>query len=798
MKRLLFVNSLAILISVILFGPGHAQTVVRKGGEIVGKVCDARTGEPVSFATIRVVGTGKSTLANENGRYRLVLPTGEHGLKFSHIGYFSVEKTIEVVDSVLTVDVCLQPTAIEIRGMTVFERAYDPAQRIIAQAIRRKKDILSEIHDYRFDAYSRLTITDISNKDTSKIFLIAESQTTGYWEQPNKYKEIITARRQTSNIPAAGNLMTVGEILNFNKNRLAIGDYLVVSPTATDAMDYYNYYLMDTVFIDSQQVFVLEVEPKNQVDPLFTGTISIVDSTFDVVLVDVSPNKGIRLPFVDSLRYRQRLAQFNNKYWMPVEIRFSGIVKIKVPGIPPKLAFDNVNSLYDYSFQRNIPKGTFDQYVIEVDKDADDYDSTLWYERQTIPLTSAEQRGYERIDSLERAPKPIGKRLLQGLAIVTGLVLVGNKDIFHYNRVDGPYLGLGVGFNRQIPNTRLWLAGGYAFDRKDWAYRLGISRDLWLPRRVSLGVEYRDQLASRPEIFAGPAYNPTAQALIYGVDPLDYYLEKGYRIFSDVRPIPHTSLRLEFNDYSQSSESVNSDFSIFKTSRGIRANPPIADGDSRSLSATFSYDSRMLIKNKGDEFPTNSAQYTLLDLGVEYSSADLADSDYDFTRYHIRLFRRQRIFGLGASALDIYMGASDGNLPPQDLFVLDHSDPVFTTGIGFKTLVQRNYYGDRALSIYVYHRFRQLLFGKSRLPLIRKIPFDFSIHGGVFWTEFKNGMSFPQNADLPSARKAYSEFGFMLSNLTPFLAPFNFALAFTWQLSDYDTSRFAWQIGLKL
>ncbi|MGD8922736.1 MAG: DUF5686 family protein, partial [Candidatus Zixiibacteriota bacterium] len=791
-------NSLAVLISVIAFGPGKAETVVRKGGEVVGEVCDAKSGEPVSFATVRVVGTGKSTLANENGRYRLVLPIGEYELKFSHIGYFSVEKAIDVGDSVVTADICLQPTAIEIRGMTVFERAYDPAQRIIAAAIRRKKDILSEIHDYQFDAYSRLTITDISKKDTSKIFLIAESQTTGFWEQPNKYKEVITARRQTSNIPAAGNLMTVGEILNFNKNRLEVGDYLVVSPTATDAMDYYNYYLMDTVFIDSQRVFVLEIEPKNQVDPLFTGSISIVDSTFDVVVVDVGPNEGIRLPFVDSLRYRQRLAQFDNRYWMPVEIRFSGIVKIKVPGIPPKLAFDNVNSLYDYRFQRSIPKGTFDQYAIEVDKDADDYDSTLWHQRQTIPLTSAEQRGYERIDSLEKAPKPIGKQLLRGLAVAVGVIIVGDQDIFHYNRVDGPYLGLGLDFRRQIPNTRLWLAGGYPFERKDWAFRVGISRDVLEDRRLALGLEYRNQLVSRPAIIAGPRYNPTAQALIYGIDPLDYYHEKGFSVFVDLKPIAHTGLRLSFDDFNQMSEPVRTEFSIFKTGLGIRPNPPIADGDSRSMEASFSYDSRMLINNKGIEFPIESAQYTRLNAGVRYSSPDFAGSDYDFTRYFVRLYRRQRIFGLGSSAIDIYWGQSSGRLPPQNLFTLDHADPAFATGIGFKTLDANDYYGDRAISIYVNHNFRRLLFGKSRLPLIRKIPFDFSIHGGAFWTEFKNGMSFPQNAGLRSARTAYSELGFMLLNLTPFLAPFNFALAFTWQLSDYDTSRFAWQIGLKL
>ena len=38
--------------------------------------------------------------------------------------------------------------------------------------------------------------------------------------------------------------------------------------------------------------------------------------------------------------------------------------------------------------------------------------------------------------------------------------------------------------------------------------------------------------------------------------------------------------------------------------------------------------------------------------------------------------------------------------------------------------------------------------------------------------------------------KAYRELGFGVGNLTPYLAPFNLALFFTWQLSDYDTNDF--------
>ncbi len=133
---------------------------------------------------------------------------------------------------------------------------------------------------------------------------------------------------------ATDNLVSIGELLNFNKNRIDIGSYSVVSPVAEDALDYYNYYLLDSTFIDSRKVYKLEVEPKNQADALVEGNLLIADSTYDVVDVDFGFNEGVRIPFVKNLRYRQHVAQFENLYWMPVELRFTADIEIKFPGVP--------------------------------------------------------------------------------------------------------------------------------------------------------------------------------------------------------------------------------------------------------------------------------------------------------------------------------------------------------------------------------------------------------------------------------------------------------------------------------
>src|SRR5256885_16480235 len=94
----------------------------------------------------------------------------------------------------------------------------------------------------------------------------------------------------------------------------------------------------------------------------------------------------------------------------------------------------------------------------------------------------------------------------------------------------------------------------------------------------------------------------------------------------------------------------------------------------------------------------------------------------------------------------------------------------------------------------VRHDFDGSLFAKGRLPLIRGLPFTLSVHGGVFWTDFEGHPPNPGDALLFTARRPYTEAGFGLGNLTPFLSPINLAVHFTWQPSSSPTREF--QFGL--
>jgi hypothetical protein len=785
----------SLLFVVLLFSLVYAESpIVSTNAKLVqGVVYDTLTNQSLPYVTVQVPGTGKSALVNQEGHYRLMLSAGRHQLKFSHIGYLSKTIEINVSDSSNTCNAYLYPTVLQVGGITAYEDNYDPAQQIIIEAIRRKKDILERIHDYRFDAYTKLVVREKPKPDSSKIWLITETQLTCFWEQPNKYKQIITARKQSSNLDAEGNLVGVGEILNFNRNRIDFGRYSIVSPTAKDALDHYNYYLKDSVYVDNRRIYRLEIEPRSENDPLFVGNISIADSTYDVVEVDVGFNRAVEIPFLDSLHYRQRFAQLENEYWMPIEIALSAEVSIKFPGVPPKLSFEHRASLYDYSFDNGTPKGTFGEYEMEVAEQADKFDSTAWYARQTIPLTIEEVRGYQIIDSLEKQPKPIRKQLLLVGAAATFLALGGEYNIFHFNRVEGAYLGTGFSFDRLIPRTELTVRGGYGFGLRHGQFLVGAKYRLWQHQKLDVGAQYQQLIANRP-VQPDGWYNPTFGVLTVKYDPFDYYYAKGLRAYLSTKLLDHTMLTMAYSNSRQASVGVNTDFSVFSTDAVHRPNPRIDNGRLRAVSAEFTFDSRSLINQKGKDRISPRMDFTLFKLGAEYSSTKRLRSDFDFQKYYMYLFRQRRTGGLGVTSLTLYGGISEERLPPQRYYqIISGSQTVFGTG-SFYTLSEQGLVGDRAASVFIEHDFGHLLLRGSGLPLIKKIPFTLSAHGGVCWTDFRNSNA-PEGYRVAS--RPYSEIGFGVGNLTPFLSVFNFKLRFSWQLSDHGGNRFVITWGIE-
>ena len=118
-------------------------------------------------------------------------------------------------------DVNLEPA--DILLPEIVSVAEDPAYAIIRKAIAKKHEWEKLLKSYSFKAFTRLIIY----RDTS-LAGITESYTDGYWQEGDSLHEVVTQKRETKNLPEAGLIPSVGEIVNFTDDVIEFVGYKFV------------------------------------------------------------------------------------------------------------------------------------------------------------------------------------------------------------------------------------------------------------------------------------------------------------------------------------------------------------------------------------------------------------------------------------------------------------------------------------------------------------------------------------------------------------------------------------------
>lgn len=98
---------------------------------LTGHVIDARTGQPLAFASIYLNNSTRGTTADENGLYRLAnLPLGTHQLVGSALGYTTAHQTLKLGEArPYQIDLKLEPSGKDLSAITVTARRSGAWQR---------------------------------------------------------------------------------------------------------------------------------------------------------------------------------------------------------------------------------------------------------------------------------------------------------------------------------------------------------------------------------------------------------------------------------------------------------------------------------------------------------------------------------------------------------------------------------------------------------------------------------------------------------------------------------------------
>lgn len=750
-----------------------AQKLVR------GQILDAATGEALPAANVQIEGTYRGTISNADGIYELQLDSLPATLVVRFIGYETAHRTITTADEARQ-DFRLAPVTYELGEIVV--SGEDPAVQIMREVIERKKVWRAALETYETEAYNRFTISN----DTGIVSII-ETFTAAFWDRERGMKETLKGRRETANLEIEEALPAALFVTNLYDDDIEVGGYNLIGVTHPKALSQYRFRLEGTRSLDDQVVYDISVEPRNKLKSAFVGRVSVLDSAYALIDVELRPGEAFLFPppiKQYTVTYRQQFSNFGRDYWLPVDFRAEIALAISFGGLLsfPPFNIDQVSRFTDYHVNVPLPDSLFeDDDLVTVDSAAVASDSLLGRQGVAVPLSEPEQVAYAGIDStmrLEEAFAPTGllARFVdmddegdgdgdRGASGEARQQIFENVDLepeLWYDRVDALHAGLGVEWDAG-PLT-LGGGGGWSsgLDEDDqWSYHgdarleFGPHDAIFLEGRYVAGtaLTYDTDLYNR--------FVNSVSMLLGGSDYYDYYRNEGFSAAAGYRfDRLETTLSVGYWNEKHTALAQTTNYDFLGEATPLRPNPVIREGDLRAVTASVAI---------GDDFnPVGVTGRRCLALTVEHSAPGGLNSDYDYTRYTLVFDWRQETFyrrRLLPNTLDVRLvaGTSSGDLPVQRAHVADASLGVYRPFGALRTLTGFPYQGDEVLALFWEHNFRTVPFEILGLRSLAQRGYNILVFGGHARTWTDDTLSPPSFRRVPDG--FHHELGVSLSGL---------------------------------
>ena len=501
--------------------------------QLSGYIIDDETGDSIPYASAIYRGHGVAVASNINGHFRIARHNG-WVLTFSAIGYVSKTMTI-TANTKNTFNVKLKPDTKTLKEVTIkskktrYSRKNNPAVELMKKVIAAKKQTDLDNRDYyQYNKYQKLTLAlnditperlqedKLKNKKwftdqvekceyTGKLILpvsVDETVTQKiYRKSPHSEKNIVKGQ----NSSGVNDLLQTGDILtttmkdvftdvNIYDDQIRLLQYPFTSPIGKDAIGFYRYYIMDTLYVDRDKCIHLHFMPNNQQDFGFRGDIYVLaDSSYQVKRCELTIPKRSDVNFVENLEVKQEFTMLPDSSWV-LSID-DMIAEIKLASWIQKCVIIRNTRLTDYAFDE-LPKQLFKGKAKDVkEADAMMRDEAFWNQYRQVSLTKSESKMDAFVHNLEQIKG--FKYIIFGMkALIENFVETGNPskvDIGPINTMltSNPVDGLRTRISAQTtaklnPN---WFASGYfarGWDSKKNYYKADLiysfNKKEYLPR----------------------------------------------------------------------------------------------------------------------------------------------------------------------------------------------------------------------------------------------------------------------------------------------------------------------------
>lgn len=411
--------------------------------QITGVVVDESDGGPVPYASLQYKGNNVSAVADGMGRFRIDRHNGWR-LTVSSVGYR--EQVINVnpqTPSKMTIRMAtdnrtLSEVTIKSKKNSRYRRKDNPAVALMRKVIANKKKADLKSHDYyRYQSYQKigLGLNDIkpetlekglfkrypwlreqvdTSQYTDKLWLpltVDEMVTEQLWRKDPKAERTIVKGTKSSGV---NDLFQTGEILTTVMREVfadvdIYDDYILLmrhkfsSPIGRDAIQFYRYYITDTVYVGNDRCIQLDFLPNNQQDFGFRGQIYIIADTasqYQVKRCELYIPRSSDVNWVESMQCMQEFSQQEDGEWLLTIDDM--IVELMLTDFIQKGVVTRTTRKTDFSFDP-IPAARFKKKnPLQVEVGSDNRSDEFWAQNRQVEFTKSEQGMGGFLDHLEQ------------------------------------------------------------------------------------------------------------------------------------------------------------------------------------------------------------------------------------------------------------------------------------------------------------------------------------------------------------------------------------------------------------
>ena len=792
--------------------------VVKLSAQIKGVVTDSETGDPIPYLNVYYDGKGVGTITDIDGQYTISVHPGWTKLTFSMVGYGTEVRNVSVntkkLDVKMKPDLVLDEVIVKPKKEK-YSRKNNPAVEMMKKVIAAKKLNDLGVNDfYHYNKYQKITfslnnITTDSLRESNlfkkypffrdqvevcevtgkNILPISVDETVTeklYRKEPHDEKTIVKGINSTgvNELFNTGDMLSTGlkdvfQDINIYQDRFRFLQYPFDSPISNAGINFYKYYIMDTVMVEREKCFHLTFVPNNSQDFGFTGHLYILaDSTYRVNKCVMNLPKKTDINFVDNMIIEQKFGQLSTGEWVLMEddmlCEMSYLKKLL-----GSFQVRRQTRYSDFGFDE-IPAKIFKKKGAEIkDVNAMMRDDSFWKEYRPTELTKSEDNMDSFVDNLSKI-KGFKYIMFVAKAFIENFVETGVKGkpskvdigpintMISSNYIDGLRLRASAQTTANL-NPHLFLRGYYAYGFKDEKSKYkaeveySFNKKEYLPREYpinSLTVSYSyDNMLPSDKFMGTDKDNVFTSFKVTTVDQYNYErtasvkyeLEKESGLKTTLM-LKHTNLeacgKLFYRTMAQENQ-LQQALATGELTGTDWVRSPYNTRDFSLAEATLAFryaPGETFVNTKQRRLPINldapvfTLQHTLGLKGI-------LGSDYTYNMTEISLYKRWWLSSWGNIDTSI-KGGIQWNKVPFPLLIMPAANLSYIIqNETFNLINNMEFLNDRYASLDVSWNLQGKIF--NRIPLLKKLKWREFIGIKCLWGTLtdKNNPLLPQNAN---------------------------------------------------